>query len=263
MSRSCKLKRGMGRPTARNRLVPDASLTSRRELTARGGVDWPPGARDPQLRSKAVEQAFGGVLDEVEHELEAARTAVVRVRNLVPRRAAREFHQHAELVAAARRREARQDLEVLAIERDDQIEAVEIVARNSSRAHGGEVVPPCGCGSSAALVRRLAVVIAVRACGVRFDQVGETCVRYELPEYARRGRRPADVAGADEQHALHAAAFGGSSSSSATPNTLRLRSASWSRTFAACSNSRLRAWSSICFSSRLTSRPISFSVIAS
>src|SRR5262245_47259132 len=125
----------MRRPTARNRLVPDASLTSRRELTARGGVDWPHGTRDPQLRSKAVEQAFGGVLDEAGQDLEAARTAVVRVRNLVPRRAARELHQHAELVAATRRREARQDLEVLAVERDDQIEAVEIVARDASRTH--------------------------------------------------------------------------------------------------------------------------------
>jgi hypothetical protein len=64
-----------------------------------------------------------------------------------------------------------------------------------------------------------------------------------------------NAAGADEQH-LH-------SDASSTPKTFFFRSASRLRTRAASSNSRLRACSSIFFSSVLISRAICFSDIAS
>ena len=66
----------------------------------------------------------------------------------------------------------------------------------------------------------------------------------------------------DEGFAEFLAWMGTTLSCTTAPNACAFSSASWSRTRAAFSNSRLRACSSICFSSRLISLATSFSVMS-
>src|SRR5258707_9951090 len=97
-------------------------------------------------------------------------------------------------------------------------------------------------------VRGFADVIAVRARRLDLDRLRQARLAHEMGEHAGGGRRAADIAGTDEEN-LH-------SDASATPKMCFLSSVSWSRAFAASSNSRLRACSSIFFSSALISRAI-------
>src|SRR5205814_2170426 len=63
--------------------------------------------------------------------------------------------------------------------------------------------------------------------------------------------------------ARHRRGAEGQNSAASTPKIFFFSSVSWSRTFAACSNSRFLAWASIFFSSALISRAICFSLIDS
>ena len=157
-----------------------------------------------------------------------------------------------------RRRNAPQYLQVPAVHGEDQLEGLEIVRRYLARAQPAEIVAAAPRVLLRALIRRLADVVVVRPGRIDADLVGQARLTHQPPHDAVGGRRAADVAGADEENAAHRY-----SDASATPNTCFFSSASWSRIFAACSNSRFFACSSIFFSSCLISRAICFSLIAS
>src|SRR5207237_5954757 len=105
------------------------------------------------------------------------------------------------------------------------------------------------------LVGRLAGVIVVRARRLDLDGIVQARLAHHVPEHSGRGRRAANIAGANEEN-FH-------SEASSTPKIFFLSSASRSRAFAASSNSRFFACSSIFFSSSLISRAICFSAMVS
>jgi transcriptional regulator with XRE-family HTH domain len=155
--------------------------------------------RPPYYRFILSEAAFqrmpGGpnpavALDQVEHLLEAIRSAVIRIGDVAIR------HEEPDLVPLGRGRHALERAQMAAVHRQDQIELGEIARPHLPRAKRAQVIAaPLRVVLRALIGRRAHMPVADAG---RLDVELESLLCREVPQHRFRRRRAADVAGADE-----------------------------------------------------------------
>src|SRR5579859_664777 len=102
------------------------------------------------------------------------------------------------------RRAMAENIEVLAVHRQDQIEDLKIAGLDNSGPQRREVVPATMRRLARPSVRRLTNVIARGTRGIHLDRQFRSIARRDRAEDAFRGRRAADVTQTDEED-LHGA----------------------------------------------------------
>src|SRR5438105_592688 len=115
------------------------------------------------------EQSLRGILDQIEYLIEAARSAVIRIRYHLPARARRVLQEELDLVLVAFGTQRAQVRVVFIVHRQHVIEANEVVPRRLAPAQPADVDAAARDRRLRALIRRLADVIRVRAGRVHFD----------------------------------------------------------------------------------------------
>jgi hypothetical protein len=149
------------------------------------------------LQDDPLQQPAAAMLDQVVDRVEAA--GVVGVRNITGAGAWRIVEQPRDLRVAAAR-QSTQVGQVLAVERDEIVEAREVVRRDRSRAVA--IVDAAFAQHAARTVMwRLADVPGAGAGRVSHNAIGQASLRNQVTKYGLGHRRAADVAEADEQDA--------------------------------------------------------------
>ena len=89
-----------------------------------------------------LEEAGSGLLDEIEHVLEARAAAVVGIRHLAPLEMRRELQQQPDPVPILGRAHLEQELPILLVHREHELEVLEILAPSrAARASGLRSTP--------------------------------------------------------------------------------------------------------------------------
>ena len=152
------------------------------------------------LRAPQVpDQAPGGHLNQIQHVLEAVRSAVVRVWNVGDACVRRELEEEPQAVLCLRRRAALQCAQVLAIHGEYEIEVLEIARLDHARAQRREVITASRRGFPRPPVGKLAHVVAGRSGRVDFQHDVRCLAGRDRPKHDFRGRRAADIAETDEK----------------------------------------------------------------
>ena len=146
-----------------------------------------------------AEQAIRGRFDEIEHVLEAVGSTVIRIWNFHGVRIRYELEKEPHLRARAAGRPLLERGQILAVHRENQIEAFEILALDASRAKWREIIATATRGFLRARIRRISDVISAGARRIDFDVQTGRIARHDCAEDCLRRRRATDVAEADEQ----------------------------------------------------------------
>src|SRR5690606_11411197 len=118
---------------------------------------------------QVLEEPERGLLDEIEHELEAVAAAVVRIGHVLAPEVRRELEQQANLAVVLGRAEVEERGLVQLVHREQEVEPLEVLEGDSPRAQRAEIDPaPLG-RAPRAWVRRLADVVGVRAGRIDLD----------------------------------------------------------------------------------------------
>jgi len=146
------------------------------------------------------EKPLGGRLKHVEYALEPALTAVVGIRHLTHWKIGRKVEEELELPLQPIGTELGQTLVVILIHRQDIVEAMEVLSECAPRAQIADVDPALASRLARPPIRRLAQMIGMRPSRIDLDEMRQTGIHHQFPEYAMGGRRTADIAHANEEN---------------------------------------------------------------
>ena len=156
-----------------------------------------------QVRAYFGEQTLGGVLDEIEHALEAVLAAEVQVGHGRPGVTTAVVAEQGDTGARVRALSSQplEHGEIVGIHGEHVVEGLEIGRCDLAGPQIADIAAACRRCRTGPRIRRLAHMPIAGTRRVHLDPVGETGCGDAVAKHPVRGRRTADVAQADEEHA--------------------------------------------------------------
>ena len=144
--------------------------------------------------------------EHIEHAVEVLVGSAVGIRHLEVHRVSSEFHEQLQLAGVLARAYRGKRLEILPVHGEHVVELDEVAADDLPSAQPAQVIAAPDRGLLGPQVGRVADVEVVRPGRIDLDPIRQSGLGHLVQEHPLRARRPADVAGADEQHSEDALA---------------------------------------------------------
>ena len=155
------------------------------------------------LIDEMLEEAAGGVLHQVEHELESARAAIVGIGNFFQLRGTREIQKQCDLRLCAIRINRLEVTHVLLIHDKDVIEFEKIFRPHLARLKPRKIVTTPDRGLLGALIRRIAFLIIASAGGIGFNLHRQSRFLNHVAKHTLRRGRATNISHANKQYLNH------------------------------------------------------------
>ena len=143
--------------------------------------------------TKVLQETLRGSFHEIQHFFEPVRAAVVRVRNFGGSGVGGEFEEKPHAVASLYGRAMVENLQVLAVHRQNEVEVFEVPRLDNARPQGRHIIAAAAGRLPRTEVRRLTNVITSSPRRIHFDHQLGCFPRGDSAEDGFRGRRAANI----------------------------------------------------------------------
>jgi hypothetical protein len=149
--------------------------------------------------AKVLQETLRGGFHEIQHLFEAVGAAVVGIWNFGGSGVRGEFEEKPHTVAGVCRGAMVEDLQVLAVHRQNEVEVFEVSRLDDARSQERHVIAATASRLPGSKVRRLAYVVASSPRRIHFDHQLGCFPRRDSAEDGFRGRGAANISEADKQ----------------------------------------------------------------